>query len=180
MDWAQIVEQHGPLVWRTAQRLLGQEADAADCFQRTFISALELSRTQTIQHWPGILRKLTVARALEQLRQRIRERNRFASTPERNGAPEHTDHRCLDPEQIVAASELEQHLQLALAAIDARQAEVFCLACLEDCTYVEIAEALGITTNHVGVLLTRAKTALRERLKSYQSETAAKLPSARD
>ena len=38
-DWSQIVQEHGPLVWRTAYRLLNHEADAADCFQRTFVSA---------------------------------------------------------------------------------------------------------------------------------------------
>jgi len=32
---------HGPLVWQTAWRLLGHEADAADCFQETFVSAME-------------------------------------------------------------------------------------------------------------------------------------------
>jgi len=31
-DWSQIVERHGPAVWRMAVRLLSNEADAADCF----------------------------------------------------------------------------------------------------------------------------------------------------
>ena len=50
VDWSQIVEQHGPLVWTTVYRLLRHDADAADCFQRTFLSALLLSRTQTIRN----------------------------------------------------------------------------------------------------------------------------------
>src|SRR5262249_50765402 len=29
-DWSQVVQQHGPMVWRTAHRLLNNEADAAD------------------------------------------------------------------------------------------------------------------------------------------------------
>ena len=40
-DWEHVVRTHGPLVWQTAWRLLGQEADAADCFQETFVSAME-------------------------------------------------------------------------------------------------------------------------------------------
>jgi RNA polymerase sigma factor (sigma-70 family) len=51
--------------------------------------------------------------------------------------------------------------------MDARQAEVFCLACLEDMAYREIAERLGLTVDHVGVLLHRAKTTLRERLGAH-------------
>src|SRR5262245_29492172 len=77
-DWSQIVAQHGPLVWRTAQRLLAHEADAADCFQRTFTAAVELAERETIRHWPALLRRLATARALEQLRERLRQRRRFA------------------------------------------------------------------------------------------------------
>ena len=72
VDWSQIVQQHGPLVWTTVYRLLRHEADAADCFQRTFLSALVLSRTQSIRNWPGLLQRLGTARALESLRQRLR------------------------------------------------------------------------------------------------------------
>ena len=40
--------------------------------------------------------------------------------------------------------------------------EACCLRFLEDLSYGEIAEELKITVNHVGVLLNRAKVALRE------------------
>ncbi|MCK5172149.1 MAG: hypothetical protein KAR47_02090 [Planctomycetes bacterium] len=38
-DWQSIVEEYGSRVWRTAYRLLGNDADASDCFQETFLSA---------------------------------------------------------------------------------------------------------------------------------------------
>jgi len=44
---------------------------------------------------------------------------------------------------------------------------VFCLACLDQCSYAEVGEQLGITANNVGVLLNRAKAALRERLQVH-------------
>ena len=44
IDWPHIVQEHGPIVWNTVSRLLDNEADAADCFQDTFVSALNLSR----------------------------------------------------------------------------------------------------------------------------------------
>ena len=40
LDWPAIVREHGPLVWRTALRILGDDSEAADCYQETFISAL--------------------------------------------------------------------------------------------------------------------------------------------
>ena len=58
-NWSQIVQEHGDIVWRTAHRLLGNEADEADCFQRTFVSALELSRKEPIRTGP-LLRLATV------------------------------------------------------------------------------------------------------------------------
>ena len=164
VDWAQIVHQHGPLVWTTAYRLLRHDADAADCFQRTFLSALMLSRTQTIHNWPGLLRQLGTARALELLRQRMRQMQRVRPLI----ADATVSCREPGPEQAAAVSELSDQLRQALGLLDARQAEVFCLASLEGHSYAEIADQLGLTVNHVGVLLNRARQALRERLRCHE------------
>ena len=71
------------------------------------------------------------------------------------------------PIQLAQTTELAEHLRAALADLDDRQAEVFCLACLEGCSYRQIASQLGLTISHVGVLLNRAKSGLRERLRAY-------------
>src|SRR5258708_5131257 len=162
-DWSILVRQHGPLVWKTAYRLLNHDADASDCFQRTFVSALELSRTESIRNWPALLRHLAIARALERLRERERERNRLAPIPDE--VP--VDKKAVGPDRSAQASELASDLRIALVGIDERQAQVFCLACLEEASYGEIAGQLGVTVNHVGVLLNRAKASLRERLRSH-------------
>ena len=52
-DWPAIVGEHGPLVWRTAYRLLGGHADAADCFQETFVSAMDVAGREDVENWPG-------------------------------------------------------------------------------------------------------------------------------
>jgi RNA polymerase sigma-70 factor, ECF subfamily len=167
IDWSQIVEQHGPLVWRTSQRLLCHEADAADCFQRTFISALELSRTGTIRSWPAVLRRLATARALEQLRRRYRDRRRIAIDGDAVGVDCEIDRKTIGPESSATAAELTDHLRSALLEIDPRQAEVFCMASLDDCNHAEIGKEFGVTESYVGVLLHRAKTALREQLRAH-------------
>ena len=71
-DWQAIVTEHGPTVWQTAYRLLGNRADAADCFQETFLSAFEYSRHQPVRHIPGLLVRLATTRAIDRLRQRTR------------------------------------------------------------------------------------------------------------
>jgi len=162
-DWSQIVQQHGPMVWKTIRRLLAHEADGADTFQRTFVSALEVSRTEAVRNWPGLLKRLATARALECLRQRYRDAKRWA-TPVDGSA---IDRRAVGPAQAAQASELADHLRQALAELDAGQAQVFCLACLDGLSYRDIAEELGLTVNHVGVLLNRAKAQLRELLEAH-------------
>lgn len=163
-DWTTIVQNLGPLVWRTAYRLLNHEADTADCFQRTFLAAVEFARTERVRHWPGLLVRLTTARALDQLRQSQRLAGRTAALTEDVPAV----HHATDPLRAAAERELAERLRDALAGIDSQQAQVFCMACLDGMGNKEIAAAVGMTANHVGVLLHRARTALRERLRAFQ------------
>ena len=47
-QWDDILRTHGPLVWQTVWRLLRHEADAADAFQETFVSAVRVARRETV------------------------------------------------------------------------------------------------------------------------------------
>jgi RNA polymerase sigma factor (sigma-70 family) len=162
-DWNAIVREYAPLVWCTAARLLAREADTADCFQRTFLAAVEQSRAEPVRNWPGFLKRLATARALEQLRSRYRDAPRSVGLP--NELP--VDPSAPDPLDRAAAGELAAAVRVALTAVEPQQAEVFCLVCLEDLSYRDAAEQLGITPNHAGVLLNRARAALRERLAAF-------------
>jgi RNA polymerase sigma-70 factor (ECF subfamily) len=166
-DWSQIIHEHGPMVWRTVHRLVNHEADAADCFQRTFMSALELSRSEAIRNWAGLLKRLAAARALDCLRQRQREWNRWTALRQRLPI----DRKTLEPTEETQAGELATHLRQALSELDDRQAQVFCLASLEGWHYQEIAQHLGLTVNHVGVLLNRARVHLQEKLRAFEPPT---------
>jgi len=169
MDWSHIVELHGPTVWRISRRLLTNESDAADCFQQTFVSALELLRREPVANWGALLNRLAHARALDRLRQRQRQSKRQAVIPDEGIA----DRSAASPPQAAEAREFAQQLREALADLDPRQGQVFCLACLECFSYDEIADQLNITVNHVGVLLNRARTFLRARLAAHEPTTTA-------
>lgn len=158
-DWPAIMRQHGPLVWRTAYRLLSHEADAADCFQETFVCAMEVSRRQAVANWPGLLSRLATARAMDQLRRRIRERNRSAMD-ECDAQPS----RKANPLQHAQASELGERLRTALGELPGRYGEVFCLRHINEMSYEEIGQHMGISVDAVGVLLHRARGRLRELL----------------
>lgn len=162
VDWAQLVQEHGPLVWQTVYRLVGHGADAADCFQNTFVAALQLSRREAVLHWPAMLKRLATTQALDCLRRRIRERGHRQRLAEEASHP-----RVLTPEQTAEQVEPAECVRLTLSEMEPRQAEVFCLACLDSWSYQEIGARMGITVNHVGVLLSRARAALRERLHAF-------------
>ena len=164
IDWDRLVKQNGRAVWRTAYRLLGSAEDAQDCLQETFLSALEISRRERVRNWPGLLRHLATARALDRLRRRTRqERQR-----ERVGDLTALSVNHTNPVQMAEAAELASRLRDTLAQLPARQAEVFILRFLEDMSYREIADTLGLKENAVGVLLHEARERLRALLNSTE------------
>jgi len=159
-DWDEIVHRHGPEVWRTAYRLLGDHTEAEDCFQETFLDALRLSRSRLVRHWSGLLRRLATARAIDGLRRRIRRYARESTVD------------CdmlvgskLQPADNAVAAELSDRLRCALSQLPDRAAEIFCLHALEGWSYAEVAAELGISVDAVGVALHRARQQLQELLK---------------
>lgn len=162
-DWAEIIERDGASVWRTAYRLLGNRADADECFQEAFLAALEVARREPVRDWGALLRHLASSRAVDRLRRRYRQGNwslpvDFDALP--GAGP--------IPSRAAEAAEISEALRAALAELPLRQAEVFCLHHLEDRSYREIAQDLEISVVSVGVLLHRARRRLRQILETLQ------------
>jgi RNA polymerase sigma-70 factor (ECF subfamily) len=158
-DWPEILSLEGPIVWQTAYKILGNRADAEECFQETFLTALEVSRREPVQCWRALLQRVATARAVDRLRSRLRRASReevINWDAVHSGTPL--------PAQTAEERELSGQLREALARIPPRQAEVFCLHCLEGWTYQEIARHLVLSTDAVGLLLHRARKHLRQLL----------------
>jgi RNA polymerase sigma-70 factor (ECF subfamily) len=165
-DWQEIVKDCGPVVWRTAYRLLGNHADTADCFQDTFLAALEVSRRQPVRNIAGLLVRLATTRAIDRLRQRGRQERRQANDHE---GETRGDNRP-DPAGQAQTQELAGQLREAIGRLPPQEAKVFCLRYLSEMSYRQIAGELDIGINAVGVSLYRAKARLREALAPVQSE----------
>jgi RNA polymerase sigma-70 factor (ECF subfamily) len=156
-EWAIIVRQHSPLVWRTACRLLANEADASDCFQETFIGAWKVARREQVKNWGGMLQRIATARALDQLRKRRRDANRIEPT----GDVAETQSEANGPLERTLAKELSEHLRAALVRLPEKQSAVYCLRHLNGMSYQEIAQEMGITSDAVGTILHRTAEKLR-------------------
>ena len=150
-DWPGIVAGCGDEAWRAAYRLLGNEADASDCLQDAFTAAVVVARRQQVLSWPALLRRLVTARALDRLRKRLRRR-----TANLGPADETLTDRSPGPLRQVQLAEQAARLREALAQLPPQQAAVFCMRMLDDLSYEQIAEALGISASNAGVLLYRA------------------------
>lgn len=167
VDWDGIIDREGPAVWRTVCRLLTHRADAEECFQETFLAALQLWRRQPVRSPRAVLQRLATARAIDRLRQRYRAAGR-RDEGSLNGVAD----RAPSPGDHAVAAELADSLRAALVGLPAKQADAFCLHSLDGYSYSEVADAMGISVDSVGVLLHRARASLRERL-------AARAPASR-
>lgn len=166
VDWEAVAREHGPLVWRTVYRLLGSRCgDVGDCFQETFLSALDASRRQVVRNWPGLLQRIATARALDVLRRRKRD----TIVRQNEVELEQAFTRDRDPSAGMQQAELQEQLREALTQLPPAQSDVFCLRHLNDMSYEEIASEMQMSVDNVGVTLHRAKARLRELLTQENS-----------
>ncbi len=171
-DWQTIVTEHGPLVWRTAYRLLADHDDAADCFQETFLTAFELANRQRVRNMAALLTRLATMRAIDRIRQRSRRGRREVEVEDWHDIPSARG----DPLGHLQDSELAERLTASLSQLPAQEANVFCLRYLNDMSYREIGRQLNIKPATAGVLLHRARLKLREMLAPVASEKDEVLP----
>jgi RNA polymerase sigma-70 factor, ECF subfamily len=159
IDWDELVHREGSAVWRTIYRLVRNRADAEECFQETFVAALELSNRQPVRNWPALLQCLATSRAVDRVRKHLRRTRKEEVT---NLARAETSEA--GPSQRAEAAEQATRLRWALAQIPARQAEIFCLHELGGWKYEAIGERFAMTVSAVGVLLHRTRKKLQDLL----------------
>lgn len=152
-DWERIVREHGPMVFTTAWRILGQAADAEDVVQDVF---MEVQRVRVrVRCWPALLRRLTTFRALDRLRQRKSAVSLDGlSLFSRNG----------DPESAAMGRELADRLRQAIAQLPQRESTVFCLRFFDELSYEQIADHLAISRGAVAAALHKARAKLESLL----------------
>ena len=146
-----LVTRHGPMVWATARAILGNDHDAADTFQATFLvlarRAASLRRGSALAAW---LHRVAERSAVA-VRRAARQRHRIeqAAALVREDGP--TTDRATNVRAEIAC--LPHSYRLAVILCD-----------LEGLTYAEAAARLGCTEPALRNRLARARSRLRERL----------------
>lgn len=165
-DWKSTIEEHGPQVWNSVFRIVGNEADASDCFQEVFVTAVQTSRKQQIRNMKAFLSVIATQRSIDLLRKR-KPCLRLHKLDFDCDAIQSTD-----PPPIIGmqSKELSEQVRGALSKIPPQEAQVFCLRILNEFSYRQIAEEIKINESYVGVLINRARQKLQELLKTTAVE----------
>lgn len=164
-----LVELHQSMVIGTASRMLGNLDDAHDIAQQVFIrvwkSAPRYEPTAKFTTWLfTILRNLV----FNESRRRSR-RKEMPLEHENDDQPQHqfADHTAPAADQLTQQDELEQALDLAIAALPEKQRLAVVLRRHEELPYEQICEILRMSLPAVKSLLFRARTELRKQLAAY-------------
>lgn len=172
---AECVERHSPEVYRLALRLLGDEAEAEDVVQETFMNAFKA--VHTFEWRSGMTTWLyRIAHNAALMRLRRRRPTLSVDGPELGDDATDTPHELFDwcclPERDFETTEARAQVEHAIAALPEKLRAVFVLRELEGLSTEDTAEALGLSAENVKVRLHRARLWLRERLSAYFTELA--------
>jgi RNA polymerase sigma-70 factor (ECF subfamily) len=156
------------MVYTTAVRLLGNEADAEDIAQGVFLKAYE--RFEEIAHSPtagGWLRTVAKNLSLNHL-SRYRARWRFFSEMASQDGETEYENWLPAPDiqsQPPAEADRYQFLEEALAKLPDSQRVPLVLYHFDDMRYEDIAERLGVSLSKVKMDIHRGRQALYRQLK---------------
>jgi RNA polymerase sigma factor (sigma-70 family) len=149
-----LLHRHGPMVLAVCRRVLGNEPDAEDAFQATFLilvrKAASIRTGEKLKNW---LYGVACRTALEARRARARRRAKEARVAPPIEAP--------DP---IPQSDLRTALDEELARLPEKYQEVILLCDLEGKGRKEVAGQLGCPEGTVASRLVRARGLLAKRL----------------
>ena len=158
--WDEVVREHSPRVYRLAYRLAGNQQDAEDLTQETFVRVFRSLADYTPGTFEGWLHRITTNLFLDQARRK--SKIRFDALAE--DAETRIPSRGVTPDVAVMDGLFDDDVEAALAALppDFRAAVVLCD--IEGLSYEEIADVLGLKLGTVRSRIHRGRSMLRKAL----------------
>ena len=164
INWESVCEHYGPLVWRTAYRLLCNDEETSDCFQEVFMAAVNYTKGAPVRSWPAFLRRLATARSLDILRKRFVRREQYVDAEQLVGMLAVTD----DPSDRARDAEFVEAVRMALSRLPELQGVATTLMLVEGLSYWQIAKHLGKNVIAVRALVHRGRENLRLMLNDWR------------
>lgn len=160
-SWEALVSEHADSVYRLAFRLSGNQHDAEDLTQETFMRVFRSLKSYRAGTFEGWLHRITTNLFLDLVRHR--NKIRMEALPEDYERVPGND---ITPEQAYNIANLDPELQSALDQLspDFRVAVVLCD--VVGMTYDEIADTLGAKMGTVRSRIHRGRSQLRASLEA--------------
>jgi RNA polymerase sigma-70 factor (ECF subfamily) len=166
-----LVERHSRNAFRLAHRLTGNEQDAEDVVQESFIRAYrQLGRFESRANFGTWLYRIVANCSVDliRVRQSRRDQSRAESLDE---AADIASNAAPGPERLARSAEIERHVASALSQLSPLERAAFTLRHYEGRSIDEIGRMLGLGTSATKHSVFRAVRKLRVALESLRSQT---------
>lgn len=165
-----LVERHSRKVFRLAFRLMGNEEDAEDIVQESFLRAYRsLDRFQEQAQFSSWIYRIASNHALDMLRSRKRRSEESLSKPVANGEGRSIGDRLASvepgPERLTAGSQLQRTIHTALEELTAQERVAFTLRHFEGQSVEEIGALLQVSASATRNAVFRAVHKVRQALR---------------
>ena len=177
-EFAQLVEQYSPMIYRLGLKMLNNPQDAEDILQETFIKAYKhidkFDGRSSVSTW---LYRIATNEALMSLRKKRPDTVSFDVPSIYESEPQEplqiVDWCCM-PEEEYLTAEGRMRLDQAAERLPESLRIVFVLRDIESLSTRETAEVLDISEMAVKTRLSRARLRLREDLSTYYGKLVEK------
>lgn len=173
-EFARLVDTYSPQIYRLGLKMLGNQQDAEDVLQNTFLNALThiagFEGRSSLSTW---LYRIAANEALMLIRKRkpnINIEDMQHENADDVPLPETFVDWSVLPEKELLTGEGKKAIESAVKRLPENLRMVFVLRDVEDLSIKETAEILNLTEVNVKTRLLRARMALREQLSSYYAE----------
>ncbi|AVM00119.1 RNA polymerase sigma factor SigE [Gordonia iterans] len=155
-SWEELVAEHADRVYRLAYRLSGNQHDAEDLTQETFIRVFRSLTDYKPGTFEGWLHRITTNLFLDMVRRRNKIRMETLET-----GYERISSDTPDPQQAYAEASLDPDLQQALDSLAPEFRAAVVLCDIEGLSYEEVAATMGVKMGTVRSRIHRGRAGIR-------------------
>lgn len=157
-----LMRRYNRRLFRIARAMLGNDAEAEDVVQETFVAVFTRIGQYSEKHPFGAwLTRIALNNAVSRLRRGTRTRAVYDLA---GAAPDHESSTLASPEDAASLAEGRRALQRAIDALEPAHRTVLVMRDVEEMSGAAVAACLGISEAAVRVRLHRARERLRQQL----------------
>ncbi len=166
-----LVEQHSRSAFRLAFRMMGNEQDAEDVVQESFLRAYrQLGRFESRANFGTWLYRIVANCSVDLMRSKQARHDQVrGDSLDDTGAVELPDANMAGPDRLAQSAEINQRVQAALRELSPLERAAFTLRHYEGRSIDEISAALGLGTSAAKHSVFRAVRKLRVALAPLRS-----------